>query len=1679
MANRKSSNRYFFRIAKAFSFMVAASLALGILWGESILWPNISSLAQTNAQLPTTTAQEQNRIAAREKLDEAGAYSKQGTAEAWRTAQKKYEEALLLAEAAADLDLQARAFNGIGVIHSRFDENPKSREALTRALNILRSGGDYQLKADILINLGRILIKLQDLPNADDSFEQARLLYKNANNPEGEAKVLSGIGAIQNELNNHVKAIEYFSKARQIWKSLGKYKEEAIALSNIGALYDEQGNDPDARKSYLEALSAYVAAGDRDGQATMHFYIGRVCKSEGKYKEALIHFNGASGLWNTTDVQEKKAKTLNEIGLVYMSGSDPNPKAAIKVYREALSLWQSLKNQEQEAHTYNYIGLAYTALITRNTDPFIRPPNRQPFPGGQISIMSSQQREAIGAHENALKIWRVLENKCMEANTYGYLNIAYRKAGDIRQADSYRNRATTMFEENHCSNDPCSGGSTQEQIVCNQRQRLRILKEGKPNEKVAMHFRLGQLYSQSDKQKAIQYISEGLYFAQKTPDRQWWEMVAGHEFGWIYYYSGEMDKAVESFRKALSLFKKEPKKIKRPSLQASVLNGLGECYRKLRRYEEALGHYGESLELSQKHNDRRLQGVVRNNLGLVYQIQGNWEKAIELYQEAIKSFRAVPQTSEIANTLGNLALVYRMQGDLTQARDCLNESLVIWREVKNSERQAYTFRNLGLVFTSLGDYENALGSHRQAYYFWKTHGKKKKEEALALGAIARLYDLLGNWEKAIDSYELALELWQDLGSRRAQASALKAIGQIYDSLGKNQTAEIYRERAQALLQPVTEGSDSEKTLDALSQKDLASLQETLTLLRSTDSVAQARILNYIGDLFFSAGEARQSLSYYRQGLEGFRAAAKRREEGLTLNAIARVHQSLKEWPQAIDNYRQAVDIFRDADAGRDEARSRSYLGDAYASSKDHQRAAESYRQSVELFKKLKKEERAAVIPLERLGKMYESLKKDREALDVYQQALALWGELKRLAREADLLIRMGKICENLSEKLQAREYYDLARQKWHEVGDPNNEASALYSLARLDRTLGKLDNAKAEIAAAVDLIESVRARVISQQSRISYLESNHKYYEFYIDLLMQLHTTRPAEGFDRLALQMSERSRARSLLDTLVESRAEIHEGVDAKLLGNLRALKRDLNEQALKRFELQGDENANKEELAAISKQIVETETELEKLEVQIKQSSPRYAALTQPSPLTLVEIQQQILDADTLLLEYALGEDRSFVWAITQTNITGYTLAGRSEIEADAKRVHKLLSTGPCKVDGESSEHTNARANRKKKEYLEASSKLSQMLLGPVSGHLGNKRLLIVADGILHTIPFQALPDPNAPLKTLPSAITPPATTKKPENQRQSGARQRRSDQTSKRGQSGSTLTPGIDWQPLVVDHEIVSLPSISTLAVSRRELALRPRAKKMIAMMAVPVFENDDLPITKNAQSEEQIQKTTLSPDTNPIIRRIRDLLPASACRGDKKRWSRLDFVEQEAKRIVALDSTNLSMIALGIQVNRALVEGGRLSEYQIRHCATHGLADSEYPGLSTILLSLFDEQGKPQDGYLRAHEIYNLNLGADLVVLSACQTGLGKEVKGEGVISLTRGFMYAGAARVVVSLWNVNDQATAELMETFYRKMLREGKRPAKALQEAQREMWQQQRLEAPYYWAAFTLQGEWR
>jgi CHAT domain-containing protein len=255
-----------------------------------------------------------------------------------------------------------------------------------------------------------------------------------------------------------------------------------------------------------------------------------------------------------------------------------------------------------------------------------------------------------------------------------------------------------------------------------------------------------------------------------------------------------------------------------------------------------------------------------------------------------------------------------------------------------------------------------------------------------------------------------------------------------------------------------------------------------------------------------------------------------------------------------------------------------------------------------------------------------------------------------------------------------------------------------------------------------------------------------------------------------------------------------------------------------------------------------------------------------------------------------------------------------------------------------------------------------------------------------------------------------------------------------------------------------------------VLRRESAGRRPATRALAILADPVFETTD----------PRVASKTAPPavPTNDIATASRALEVADGLYA-RIPLSRLPFSRDEARAIAALTESNDNMLAVDFKASRAAVLGGALSGYRMVHLATHGVLDGERPALSSLILSLVDERGRRQNGYLRLPDIYNMRLDADLVVLSACQTALGKEIQGEGLVGLTRAFIYAGAPRVVASLWQVSDLATAELMKKFYRGMLRQHLPAAAALRAAQVEMSQDPRWSSPFFWAGFVLQGEWR
>ncbi|MEO8650441.1 MAG: CHAT domain-containing tetratricopeptide repeat protein, partial [Acidobacteriota bacterium] len=685
---------------------------------------------------------------------------------------------------------------------------------------------------------------------------------------------------------------------------------------------------------------------------------------------------------------------------------------------------------------------------------------------------------------------------------------------------------------------------------------------------------------------------------------------------------------------------------------------------------------------------------------------------------------------------------------------------------------------------------------------------------------------------------------------------------------------------------------------------------------------------------------------------------------------------------------------------------------------------EYYEQALSLARE-KKVRSSESYPLLGLSNMEIKRGNFEKAIEYLEQSLAVTREVKDRRREATILLSLSNCYQRMGRIDKAVEYSKMNLAIWRELGYPPSIGMALNHLAQAER---KRDPAaaRAYVEESQKIWEDLRRSLVTTQSRTQHAANVLNTSKLYTELLFRQNQAEPGKGLDALAFESSEFQRARSLLDLLAEAGADIRQGVDAALLERERTLVEQLSEKArlLTR--------AKPEEAESLKKEIVQLETDLERAQAAIRKASPNYAALTQPQPVKLSEIQAQ-LDADTVLLEYSLGaegQDQSYLWAVTPNSLTTYELPKGQDIEKSAREVYELLTARSTNKPGETAAQKQARIIEAEAKLPSAAKELSRIILGPAAAQIGGKRLVIVADGALLYIPFTMLPDPA----------------------------------------TGGT-------QPLVVGHEIVSLPSASTLVFQRKELAGRQPAPKMLAVIADPVFDRTDVrfktPVPEPAVNDAS--KRAANADT----RTLEHIADPSATENGRLVIRRLPFTRQEADGILALVPKNSSFRETDFKANRSNVLSGDLAQYRYVHFATHGVMDSERPGLSALVLSTVNADGKPQNGFLRANDIYNMKLPAELVVLSACQTGLGKEVKGEGLIGLTRGFMYAGAKRVVVSLWSVNDKATADLMTTFYRGMLKNNERPAAALRAAQIEMWKQKKWQSPYYWAAFTMQGEYR
>jgi CHAT domain-containing protein/tetratricopeptide (TPR) repeat protein len=1005
------------------------------------------------------------------------------------------------------------------------------------------------------------------------------------------------------------------------------------------------------------------------------------------------------------------------------------------------------------------------------------------------------------------------------------------------------------------------------------------------------------------------------------------------------------------------------------------------------------------------------------------QSQRSRPQAIEKYQKALELWRAANDNLGECYALQRLGNAFISSKDTNNADKHFN-SLIKLRESLNDPRSLiYTLREIGQDYRAFASPTKAIELYQTALQLARQI-KDRRAEAAVLYSLGIAYQNMGHPAEALKFYEPARVIQHEDNDRLSETRTMNAMGGAYNGLGDQTTSLKFFEQVLAFYDELKDTYRTAITKNniGLAYDDLGNFQKAKD--NYLDAIAKYRSLLNNDAAACKQGASTQSLTYCNS-------------LATTTDNIGELYNTLGDPQMAIETFQQSLAIRRIQERPREVGLTLSRLGYSHAMQGLPEKAIEFCDEALK-FNRVAEDARGTASTLTILGMAHAALNRNVKALEYYEEALKLQRDSREKRGEGISLNKIGALYLSEGNHKGALDSYNKALQLWREVKDEDGEAITLYQIASLHRDRGNLSEASLQAQAALTIVESRRATIHSKRLLDSYFAGKQDYYELLIDVEMGLAKSDQTGASVGRALEASERARSRRLLDALVES--GFVKSTDNTSLASTSQLKELSQRQRVLATNLSAKGNARtlllsgkhtKEQELAFDKEIERISAEFDEIESRIRLLDPAYAALARPQPLTVQQIQAE-LDPDTVFLEYSLGEKRSYLWAVTRDSVSGFELAGRKEIEQLASTlINSITSFGP--IGTETSLQRRTRRERVELEHIKTSAALSDRLLKPVARLLGTKRIAIVADGALQLVPFGALPSPNI----------------------------------------SSSSTKSL----LVETNELISLPSASVLAVQRKRLEHRKSASQMVAVFADPVFDSFDNRVRQARRASPQQNKNSspLAVDNSADSESLTRALGESG----RDNLMPLFFSRLEAQSIINVVPKGQARAVLGFDANRSNVMSPELSKYRVIHFATHGILNLDHPELSGLVLSMVDKKGDSQNGFLQMHEIYRLKLPADLVVLSGCETGIGKQVKGEGLIALTRGFMYAGAARVVASLWRVDDAATAELMGQFYREMYINKKNPAEALRAAQIYMSVRKPWTSPYYWAGFVLYGEWR
>lgn len=976
-------------------------------------------------------------------------------------------------------------------------------------------------------------------------------------------------------------------------------------------------------------------------------------------------------------------------------------------------------------------------------------------------------------------------------------------------------------------------------------------------------------------------------------------------------------------------------------------------------------------------------------LGLIYRFQWNLDKALEsidtaltlnphlleAYTVKINIFFATGRLAEgldlsltglglakeqrdkeyESSFLGNVGSAHLYIGNFHEGLDYSKRASELSRELGDKQNQAKWLGNVGVAHRYLGEFTEALNSLTQALEIDRQL-KNRSSEEYDLGNMGDVYIELGEYRKALEYHTKALAITREVGNKRNEAIDLGNIGAIYSYMGDYPNSLKYRELALKIDREL--GLKGDEGID----------------------------LGNVGLTHYDLGNYTKALEYLVQALKIAQEIEDKGSIAHWMLAMASCYYTLGILPKALEYNKKATEIVKEIGDKVQEARCLGTDGVFYTELKDYPRSLECFDKALEIFVEngAKREE---AIALGNIATVCTETGDFLKALGYQEKALAINKEIGNMFNEGETYNGLGALYLKSKQYQSSIQSFKKALKIGKEISVPKIIWEAHAGLGTGYEEAGNYSEAMTHYKASVEAIENIRGGLLSEEQKLSFLENKIETYKKVQGLLFKLYQEDQTKGFAEEAFEYAERAKARSLLDLLVESKIDIHQGGDTGLINQEKDLFRKITEiQAELKAKHLTEDDADK-----LRGPLEKEERLLDQLRVKLRNSSPAYANLKYPEPVSLGEAQKTILGEKDLVLEYSLGEKHSYLWAITKTDYGIYQLSSKDEIAEKMEKYLHLISKPPSP---ETSDHALGR-------------ELYDMLVRPAQKYLeSGSNVIVVPDGILYYLPFETLIY----------------------NSEQGGSRY------------------------FIESNKVSYVPSLSLLGIlkTQKREGTPSRRSELLA------FGNPDFGEESKSPASAELAERGLYGECG-------------------FKFVSLPYSEEEVRNIASFFPKELTSVFVRERAKEEVVKNEDLTKYKRVHFATHAVLDEKFPSRSCIVLTL--DEDPSEDGYLQLNEIFNLKLDADLVVLSACETGRGKLVEGEGLIGLSRGFFYAGANSILLSLWSVNDRSTAQLMENFYR-YLHEGKEKSEALRQAKIDFLKGElpSLRHPYYWAPFILLG---